>query len=167
MTPKNRALLAARVAKAAWAALAVQGYVSPIDVLIGLGWLDMGRVKRWRRGEVPYLERVVEANLPRISEAMKAFRSWAADRGLKASETAYLRRAPPRRPLVFSRSGRPEIEKLYRTVWVAPQLSEKKRQRLSDKERLPAALRDEMAEGKKLGEAAVRTMERPDFGRGL
>jgi hypothetical protein len=142
MTPKNRAVLAARVARAVWPALAVQGYVSPIDVLIGLGWLDMGRVERWRRGEIPYLERVVVANLPRISEAMKAFRSWAADRGLKASETAYLRRAPPRRPLVFSRSGRPEIEKLYRTHWVAPQLSEKKRERRLEEERLTAARRE-------------------------
>jgi hypothetical protein len=133
MTPKNRALLAARVARAAWTALVVQGYVSPIDVLIGLGWLDMGRVERWRRGEIPYLERVVEANLPRISVAMKAFRSWAADRGLKASETAYLRRAPPRQSLGFSRSGRPEIEKLYRTHWVAPQLSEKKREHLLER----------------------------------
>jgi hypothetical protein len=146
MTPKNRALLAARVARAAWPALAVQGYVSPIDVLIGLGWLDMGRVDRWRRGQIPYLERVVEANLPRISEAMKAFRSWAAERELKASETAYLGRAPLRRPLVFSRSGRPEIEKLYRTHWVAPQLSEKKRERLLEKERLTATLHERMAE---------------------
>ena len=40
MISKNRALLAARVAKAAWTSLAVQGYVSPIGVLIGLGWLD-------------------------------------------------------------------------------------------------------------------------------
>ena len=133
MIPKNRALLAARVAKAAWTALAVQGYVSPIDVLIGLGWLDMGRVERWRRGEIPYLERVVEANLPRISEAMKAFRSWATDRGLSASETRYVGRAPRRRPLIFSRSGRPEIEKLYRTHWVAPELSEKKRERTAEK----------------------------------
>ena len=155
MTPKNRALLAARVARAAWPALAVQGYVSPIDVLIGLGWLDMGRVERWRRGQIPYLERVVEANLPRISEAMKAFRSWAAERELKASETAYLRRAPPRRPLVFSRSGRPEIEKLYRTHWVAPQLSEKKRERLLEKERLTATLHERMAEGNEGEQAAA------------
>jgi hypothetical protein len=147
MTPKNRALLAARVARAAWPALVVQGYVSPVDVLIGLGWLDMGRVERWRRGQIPYLERVVEANLRRISEAMKAFRSWAAKRGLKASETAYLRRAPPRRPLVFSRSGRPEIEKLYRTHWIAPQLSERKRERLLEQERRKATLHERMAEG--------------------
>jgi hypothetical protein len=163
-TPKNRALLAARVAGAAWTALAVQGFVSPIDVLIGLGWLDMGRVERWRRGEIPYLERVVEANLPRISEAMKAFRSWAADRGLKARETAYLRRAPPRRPLVFSRSGRPEIEKLYRTHWVSRQLPEKKREPLLEKGRLAATPRERTAESnewKQLGEATAGSMERP------
>ncbi|MBV9289306.1 MAG: hypothetical protein JO288_16070 [Hyphomicrobiales bacterium] len=139
MNPQNRARLAARVAEAAWTALAVHGYVRPIDVLVGLGWLDTGRVERWRRGEIPYLERVVEANLPRISEAMKAFRSWANDRGLSASETCYLGRAPRGRALRFSRSGRPEIEKLYRTHWVAPQLSEKKRERLQCATAAPGA----------------------------
>jgi hypothetical protein len=40
MNPKNRNALADRVVKAANAALAAQGYVSPIDVLVGIGWLD-------------------------------------------------------------------------------------------------------------------------------
>jgi len=70
MNPKNRAALADRVAKAAEAALAERQFVSPIDVLVGIGWLDPGAVERWRRGQVDYLERVVQTNLSRISEAM-------------------------------------------------------------------------------------------------
>jgi hypothetical protein len=50
MNPKNRAALADRVAKAAEAALAERQFVSPIDVLVGIGWLDPGAVERWRRG---------------------------------------------------------------------------------------------------------------------
>src|SRR5450432_4001267 len=38
---------------------------------------DAGKVEQWRRGQIDYLERVVQSNLPRISEAMKLFRSWA------------------------------------------------------------------------------------------
>ena len=60
MSPENRRRLADRVAKAAEALLAAQNYVSPVDVLVGIGWLDPGAVKRWRQGQVDYLERVVQ-----------------------------------------------------------------------------------------------------------
>src|SRR5208282_1235924 len=115
MNPKNKAHLADRVAKAAEAALAGKRFVSAIDVLVGIGWLDPGAVERWRRGQIEYLERVVQTNLPRITEAMKIFRSWAAAKGLSASETQYVARTPQRRALRFSKSGHPTIELLYRT----------------------------------------------------
>jgi hypothetical protein len=133
MTPKNRASLADRVSRAAEASLAAQSYASPIDVLVGIGWLDPGTVKRWRQGQINYLERAVHTNLPRISEAMRLFRSWAADKGLIASETDYVARTPQRQKLRFSRSGDPTIEKLYRTHWISPELTERKRARLVEK----------------------------------
>ena len=80
MHPKNRTKLANRVIKAAEAALAAQHYAAPVDVLVGLGWLDGGTVKRWRQGQVDYLERVVQTNLSRISEAMKLFRRFSRSR---------------------------------------------------------------------------------------
>jgi hypothetical protein len=78
MSRKNQVPLADRVAKAAEAALAARHFVSAIDILIGIGWLD---VERWRCGQIDCLEEVVRANLPRISEAMRLFRSWATARG--------------------------------------------------------------------------------------
>lgn len=87
MHPKNRNKLANRVTTAAEAALAAKNYVSCIDVLVGMGWLNTEQVERWRRGQIAYLERVVQANLSRISEAMKLFRAWARGKGLLASET--------------------------------------------------------------------------------
>jgi hypothetical protein len=96
MIPKNRAKLADRVGRAAQAALARKGYVSPIDVFLGIGWLDAGAVERWRRGQIDCLERVVQANLKRISEAMRLFRAWTAGQGLYANATAYVARRPGR-----------------------------------------------------------------------
>ncbi len=133
MNPKNRAGLAERVVGAAEASLAAQGYVSAIDVLVGIGWLDPGAVQRWRRGQIDCLEAAVQTNLPRISEAMKLFRAWAARKGLFASETDYVARTPLRQALRFSVSGNPTIERLYRTHWVSPELSEKKCERLAEK----------------------------------
>jgi hypothetical protein len=133
VNPKNRAKLADRVTRAAEAALAAQDYVSSIDVLVGIGWLDPTHLQRWRQGQIDSLERAVRTNLPRISEAMKLFRSWAVRKGLQPSETAYVARTPQRQTLRFSRSGEHSIERLYRTHWVSPVLSERKRERLAER----------------------------------
>ncbi len=64
---------------------------------------------------------------------MKLFRSWANENGLLPSETAYVARTPQRQELVFSRRGNPTIEQLYRTHWVSPKLSERRRESLNEK----------------------------------
>ncbi|MBI2965414.1 MAG: hypothetical protein HYY34_04325 [Chloroflexi bacterium] len=122
-----------RVARAAEAALARQKFVAPIDVLIGMGWLQAVHADAWRQGRVEYLERVTVANLNKISTAMRLFRRWAEQRGLQPSETAYVARTRDRRPLRFSRSGIPSIERAYRTHWVSPELSVRKRTRLAER----------------------------------
>jgi hypothetical protein len=83
----GRDRLERRVVEAAEAALAERKYVTPIDVLVGLGWLQPRRVDEWRQGRVDYLERVTQANLRKLSRAMSIFRRWATSRGLKPSET--------------------------------------------------------------------------------
>ena len=140
MHPQNRSKLEARVIKAAEAALAARGYVSPVDVLLGIGWLNAAAVEGWRRGQIDYLERVVQVNPSRISEAMKLFRSWATAKQLIASETAYVGRAPSRPMLRFSKSGDSRIEQLYRAHWVSSELSQKKRERLATKTSRPPEL---------------------------
>jgi hypothetical protein len=136
----DRRKLADRVVAAAEAALTARHYVSPIDVLVGIRWVDGGTVKRWRRGQVQYLEQVVQANLSRISEAMKLFRSWARAKGLTPSETKYVAQTPGRQILRFSKSGDRTIERLYRTHWVSPELSNSKRERLAEKANRPPEL---------------------------
>ena len=136
----NRGDIDRRVVRAAEAALAKRKFVTAIDVLVGVGWLERRRVDEWRQGRVDYLERVTVANLGKISTAMRSFRRWAQARGLKPSETAYLARTRDRRPLRFSKSGDPEIERAYRTHWVSPELSERKRARLSERQSRPPEL---------------------------
>src|SRR5438105_6306694 len=116
MNPENRRKLAHRVAMAAHAALKARGYVTSIDILLGVGWVDADAHARWRKGEIAYLERVVHANLRRISTAMQLFRQWAREQGLRQSETRYKHRG---HTLRFSKSGDLSVERLYRTHWVA------------------------------------------------
>jgi hypothetical protein len=133
MNRRNRTALPERVAKAAEAALVAQGYVSPIDVLVGIRWLDVAAVERWRRRQIDFLESAVESKPERLSEAMMLLRSWVAERGLSASETDYVARTPQRQPLRFSQSGDLTTEALYRTHWISPALPEKKREQLAEK----------------------------------
>lgn len=122
-----------RVVQAAESSLAEKQFVSPVDVLVGLGWLPLARLDEWRQGRVGSLETVVSANLGKISDSMALFRRWAKRRGLTPSETAYLARTRDRRPLRFSKSGDPDIERAYRTHWVSPELSERGRVRLRER----------------------------------
>jgi hypothetical protein len=123
-----------RVYRAAEAALARQHYVSAIDVLCGMGLLAPSAVDAWRKGRIDFLEREIQGSLNKISSSMAIFRRWAHEKGLKPSETGYVRHARPGTvPLQFSKSGAPNIEKSYRTHYVSPALSERRQQKLQEK----------------------------------
>lgn len=126
--------LAERVEQAAEAALAAQGYVGPVDVLLRLGWLAPSHLDQWRQGRVECLERAVQASLGKQTTAMRTLQAWASRRGLRPSETRYVARTRDRRQLRFSVSARPEIERAYRTHWVSPDLSERKQARVAERE---------------------------------
>lgn len=133
MTSKAQVSIERRVNEAISAAIKHHKYVSAIDVLLGMDLLTHEKVEAWRKGQVPYLERVVTAGLGTITRAMRFFHQQARRGGLTPSETVYLRRGSGKRPLRFSKSGNPNIEKAYRTHFVTKALKEKsaarKRQR--------------------------------------
>lgn len=121
-----------RVISAAEQVLLHEQYVSPLDLMIDMKWLQPVHVQAWRKGKIPFLEDVIQANLSQISCAMKCFRHWAAEQGLKPSQTAYLARTRgAKRALRFSISGNPQIETAYRTHYISRLLSEKKQQKLN------------------------------------
>ena len=126
--------LEARVYRAAEAALARQHYVSVIDVLCGMGLLASSAVDFWRKDRVDFLEREIHGSLSKISSSMAIFQRWALEKGLKPSETEYVRPARSGTvPLQFSLNSDPKIEKSYRTHYLSPTLSERKQQKLQEK----------------------------------
>lgn len=65
---------------------------------------------------------------------MAMFRRWAREKDLRPSETRYVRTTRAGTvDLRFSKSGDPGIEKAYRTHYVSPALSERKRQNLEER----------------------------------
>src|SRR5277367_5669007 len=96
MDTKNRPKLADRVIRAAEAAFAIDKYVAPLDVLMGIGWLDGNTEKRWRLGQIESVEHALQVNPARIAEAMELLHAWVKENGLLASEAEYVARTPQR-----------------------------------------------------------------------
>lgn len=92
-----------------------RGYAAPVDVLLDIGVLDKKKHEDWLYGRVPYLERVCNVNLHKLSEIMKTIRICAKDLDLKPSYSDYRQWGAKTRKLRFSKSGDPNIEKHYAT----------------------------------------------------
>ena len=63
-----------RIVRAVAKQLARGKVVAPVDVLVNMGMLKSERVEDWRRGRVPYLERVIVCNLTRLSRLLRILR---------------------------------------------------------------------------------------------
>ncbi|MBU2669878.1 DUF2293 domain-containing protein [Actinoplanes bogorensis] len=120
-----------RVVNAAEQALARQRYVSPLDVLTGMGWVPPGSVTDWRQGRAPHLEAVAAVRPDRLADALEVFHRWVAGRGLRASAVDYVAATRDRRPLQFTAEGGDALEAAYRTHWTPADLTEQQRERMT------------------------------------
>lgn len=76
-----------------------------------MGLLEQRDVDEWRKGRVPYLEKVIKCNL---AKASRILRMHAHDLNLKPSGTVYKRKIKGRKiPLQFSKSGEKNLEEAY------------------------------------------------------
>lgn len=134
MQPQPYEQLKRRVVSAAEATLARQQYVSPIDVLAGIGFLAPSHIEAWRKGRIDFLEETIQANPTKVSQARSFFREWALEKGLKPDETRYAHSTRNGiADLRFSEDGDPAVEKDYRTHFASAALSEGKREKLTQK----------------------------------
>ncbi len=98
-----------------------KGYICFVDVLIQMDKLSKEDCEAWRFRQVPYLERVITANLPRINLMLRTFHQNAKEGGLRASKTLYVSWGKEAKlPLRFSKSGDPHIEEAYSTHFLKP-----------------------------------------------
>ena len=129
-----------RVVTAAEEALTRQRFVSPLDVLIGMGWVPAGLVTDWRQGRKPHLEATAAVSADRLSDALEVFHRWVDSRGLRPSEVEYLAATRDRRQLRFTAGGDPALELRYRTHWMPADLPETQRERLTARQSKPPDL---------------------------
>jgi hypothetical protein len=110
-----------RIVRVVESILARGKVVTPVDVLVGMCLLDPQHLEDWRRGRIPYLERVIHCNLTRLSRLLRILRFHAHDLNLKPSWTAYMRWGKgPKQGLRFTKTGEQKLEKVYATHFVWP-----------------------------------------------
>ncbi len=104
-----------KIASLAGSIVSKKGHVSTIDLFLEIGWLKLDKLNDWKLGKIPYLERVISANLSKISKAMKELKSWATHSKLKPSFTGYKHK---NNRLRFSKTGQLNIETAYSTHYI-------------------------------------------------
>lgn len=134
MSTSSDTRLERRVATSAEEALATRKFVTPIDVLTGLGWLHPVHLDPWRQRRVDNLEKLIQVEPEKIAMALEMLRRWATARGLEPSEAEYLARARNPAPLRFTADAEPAIERAFRTHWLSPELTSHERARLSERQ---------------------------------
>ena len=110
-----------RIVRAVARLLARGKVVAPVDVLVEMDRLTPKALEDWRRGRVPYLEKVISGNLSRLSRLLRILRFHAHDLKLVPSTTVYMRWGKgPKRRLRFTKTGDPRIEEAYSRHFVWP-----------------------------------------------
>jgi hypothetical protein len=124
--------LNSRIIAAAEEALARQGFVTPIDVCLGLGWLHDSNVDDWRHGRAVDLEEFLPVHDNRLIDVHVYLHEWATGHGLQRTAAEYISVATrARRELRFLRDGHPAEEAAWRARWVSPDLDDRQRERIT------------------------------------
>jgi len=118
-----------RVLRAIAKLLAKSDVVAPVEVLIEIGNLSKKNHEAWRKGQVPYLERVFEGNLSKANRILRIIGFHAHDLNMVPKNTHYQQWGRGKtRPLRFSKSGDQKIEEAYARHYLWNQSPEKKQE---------------------------------------
>jgi hypothetical protein len=130
----SQGTLEERVARAAERALADHHYVSPLDILAGIGWLSPNAERVWRIGRVEFVLEGAQVGADKLLQAIAILQKWAVARGLQPMPGNYSRASRSgTAELRFVQEIDPEIDKVLRTHYVSPLLPERKRQAMEKK----------------------------------
>ena len=104
-----------RIVKAVEKILAHEREVKPLDAFFKMGMIEKKNIDRWKKGQVPYLERVLQGNLSKLSRVLRILRFHAHDLNLSPKVTPYKR---GKKVLRFSKYGDSKLEDAYSTHFI-------------------------------------------------
>lgn len=113
-----------RVVRAVEQTLKKNTFVSPVQVFVEMGMLKPEQVQDWRKGRIPFLERVIAGNLSKVSRVLRILRFHVHDLNLRPSVTCYKRTGKNAKILLrFSKSNSAPIEKAWSTHFLPSKVS--------------------------------------------
>ncbi len=116
-----------RVVRAVGKLLARADVVAPTDILIEMGNLSKKNYEAWRKGQVPYLERVSGGSLSKANRILRIIGFHVHDLNMVSRQTVYHQwEKGKNRILRFSQSADPNIEKAYSRHYFWNQSPQKK-----------------------------------------
>jgi hypothetical protein len=116
-----------RVVRAVAAVLSKSDVVAPVEVLIEMGNLSRKNHDAWRKGQVPYLERVFEGNLSKANRILRIIGFHVHDLNMVPRNTHYNKWGKGKKGVLwFSKSGDKKIEETYSRHYLWNQSPEKK-----------------------------------------
>jgi hypothetical protein len=132
--------LRGRVEAAAGQALAMQKYVTPVDICLGIGWLAPAHVDSWRQGRAESLDSFLPVDAAKLGDLLEHAGRWATDNGLKRGDASYVAATRDRRSLRFLADGTDEAELAWHIQWTSPGLTDAQSQRITQKQSAPPDL---------------------------
>jgi len=121
-----------RVVRAITNILLRSDVVAPVEVLLEMGNLNKKNFDAWRKGQVPYLERVFEGSLSKTNRILRIIGFHVHDLNMVSNKTVYHQHGKgKKRILRFSKSGDNNIEGAYSRHYIWNQSQEKKNQILA------------------------------------
>ena len=78
-----------KISNSVYMQLKTKGFVTIVDTFMDIGILEKEQYERWKKGQVPYLEKVCQGNLNKLSETVKEICKCARKLDLKESFTYY------------------------------------------------------------------------------
>ena len=101
--------------------------ISPVAILLQMSNLIPKDYESWRRGQVPYLERVFQGNLAKANRILRIIGFHAHDLNMVPRQHSYLQKGT-NRPLRFSKTGDDGVETAYSRHFRWNQSQEKKQE---------------------------------------
>ena len=112
-----------RVIAASTILLKRKGYIAPVDLFVEMGLLRDEDLQEWRFGRVPFLEKVIQCNLSKVSRILAILCLHAESSGLKPSGTVYRKWGKgPKNSLRFSKFGDRNIEAAHACHYIGRHL---------------------------------------------
>ncbi len=116
-----------RVVQAVIRVLTRADFVAPVEVMMEIGHLSKADYLAWRKGQVPYLERVFVGNLSKAQRILRILGWHMQAMGLRPSQTVYHHWGKGRRRVLqFSKSGAPSLEAAYCRHYLTKRATKKK-----------------------------------------